>query len=81
MLAWLKKFRRPVTPKEPSDLEIANATLAQALAKFDVAVEEYRVGMIKVYSQRADREQLERMGAGLQRAESLGGGGHAFDHG
>lgn len=61
MLAWLKKLRRPVAPREPSDLGIANANLAQAVARFDAAVEEYRTGMIKVCCQRANREQLERI--------------------
>lgn len=61
MLAWLKKFRRLVAPKEPSDLEIANATFAHVMREFDASVEAYRTGMVKIACRAADRGQLERI--------------------
>lgn len=63
MLAWLKKFRRPVAPREPSDLDIANDSFADVAAKFNRALEEYRVGTVKLQCQTADRDQLERIRA------------------
>lgn len=62
MLAWFKKWHRPVVPQPgPSDLEIANANFEHAKRKFNLALGEYRVGMIKIYCRAADREQLERI--------------------
>ena len=62
MWAWTKKFRRQQAPP-PSDLDVAKAQLAEAIAKFDLALAEYRTGMLKIECRRADEEQRQHIRA------------------
>ena len=63
MWAWMKKFRRQQAPPPPSDLDVAKAQLAAATVKFDLALAEYRTGMIKLECRRADEEQRQHIRA------------------